>query len=381
MPTVLIVDDEKLFLSSVSEGIADALDGIGILTAGNGSEALDTVRRNAVDLVVTDLKMPVMDGFQFLTHVISEKPEISAIVMTAFGTAEIEKRVRKIGAIGYIEKPIDLQLLSDMIQDALAKRGGGFLRGINLSSFLQLLGIERKTCTLNIRQGQTVGVLVLQEGELVNARTGTKEGEEAAYEIISWPNPEIEMGTIVKKQARSINTSLDQLLLDAHQILDERIRDESLSPDRPKTSDGLTADTLQPPGPPAGQNSKEHIDMANVKDSLVAVMEIEGTVGAALADWKSGMCLGTIGGTPTYNLEIAAAGNTEVVRSKMKAMANLGIKESIEDILITLDTQFHLIRLIKNSPNLFFYVAIKKESGNLALARHKLSQIESSLTV
>ncbi len=125
----------------------------------------------------------------------------------------------------------------------------------------------------------------------------------------------------------------------------------------------------------------ENSFMANVKESLTHVMEIEGTVGAALADWKSGMCLGTIGGTPTYNLEIAAAGNTEVVRAKMKAMANLGIKEAIEDILITLDHQFHLIRIIKNSPNLFFYVAIKKDTGNLALARHKLSQIESSLSV
>jgi hypothetical protein len=125
----------------------------------------------------------------------------------------------------------------------------------------------------------------------------------------------------------------------------------------------------------------ENSFMANVKEALNLVMEIEGTVGAALADWKSGMCLGTIGGTPTYNLEIAAAGNTEVVRAKMKAMANLGIKEAIEDILITLDHQFHLIRIIKNSPNLFFYVAIKKETGNLALARHKLSQIEANLTI
>ncbi len=250
MQTVLIVDDEKLFLSSVSEGISESLEGIQVLTAGNGAEALDIIEQTPVELVVPDLKMPVMDGFQLLASLMSEKRDISAIVMTAFGTTEIEKKVRKSGAIGYIEKPIDLQLLSDLIQEALAKRGGGFLRGINLSSFLQLLGIERKTCTLNIRQGQTVGILVLQEGELVNARTGGKEGEEAAYDIISWPNPEIEMGNIVKKQVRTIRTALDQLLLDAHQILDERIRDESLSPDGQKPSAGMTADSIQPTGRP-----------------------------------------------------------------------------------------------------------------------------------
>ena len=121
--------------------------------------------------------------------------------------------------------------------------------------------------------------------------------------------------------------------------------------------------------------------MSNLKESLVAAMEIEGTIGAALVDWKSGMCLGTIGGTPTFNLEVAAAGSTEVIRSELKLMSNIGLKEVIEDILITLDTQYHLIRLLKAAPNLALYLVIKKDVGNLALARHKLAQIESKLEV
>ncbi len=376
MQTVLIVDDEKLFLSSVSEGITDALDGVLVLTAENGAGAVEILRQTTVDLVVTDLKMPGMDGFLLLAHVMTHHPKIPAIVMTAFGTPDIEKQVRTIGAIGYIEKPIDLQVLADAIQDVLFKRSGGFLREINLASFLQLLGIERKTCTLNVRQGDSVGVLAFHEGELLVARTERSEGEEAAYEIIGWPNPEIEIGNVVKRQPRNIHTQLDQLLLDAHQALDERARDETMPPPSVGAADVLTNPFIDGSADP-----RETLDMANVKESLQSVMEIEGTVGAALADWKSGMCLGTIGSTPTYNLEIAAAGNTEVVRAKMKAMANLGIRETIEDILITLDSQFHLIRLIKNSPNLFFYVAIKKDTGNLALARHKLSAIESKLTI
>ncbi len=381
MPTVLIVDDEKLFLSSVSEGIANLLDGITILTASQGAEALDIIRRGGVDLVVTDLKMPVMDGFQLLAHVASEQPQVSAIVMTAFGTSEIEKRVREIGAIGYIEKPIDLHALASLIESILARRSAGFLRGINLASFLQLLNIERKTCTLNIRQGQQLGVLIFQEGELVNAQTGHREGEAAVYEVISWSQPEIEMSGVVKKQPANVHTPLDHLLLAAHQMLDEQVLETSLSPEGRMPSSGASVEQLQPTGPRADHTSQESITMGNIKESLVAAMEIEGTIGAALADWKSGMCLGTIGGTPTFNLEIAAAGNTEVIRAKMKVMASLGLKETIEDILITLDTQYHLIRLLKNAPNLFLYLAIKKDTGNLALARHKLSQIEAKLEV
>jgi CheY-like chemotaxis protein len=381
MPTVLIVDDEKLFLSSVSEGIANLLDGITILTASQGAEALEIIRQGGVDLLVTDLKMPVMDGFQLLAYVASERPQVSAIVMTAFGTSEIEKRVREIGAIGYIEKPIDLHALASLVESTLAKRSAGFLRGINLSSFLQLLNIERKTCTLNIRQGQQLATLIFQEGELVNARTEHREGEAAVYEVIGWSQPEIEMSGVVKKQPSNVHIPLDHLLLNAHQMLDEQVREQSLSLEDQVPSSGTVVEQLQPTGPRAGHISQENFTMGNIKESLVAVMEIEGTVGAALADWKSGMCLGTIGGTPTYNLEIAAAGNTEVIRAKMKAMANLNLKETIEDILITLDTQYHLIRLLKSAPNLFLYVAIKKDTGNLALARHKLSQIEAKLEV
>jgi len=221
MPTVLIVDDEKLFLSSVSEGIANLLDGITILTASQGAEALEIIRQGGVDLLVTDLKMPVMDGFQLLAYVASERPQVSAIVMTAFGTSEIEKRVREIGAIGYIEKPIDLHALASLVESTLAKRSAGFLRGINLASFLQLLNIERKTCTLNIRQGQQLATLIFQEGELVNARTEHREGEAAVYEVIGWSRPEIEMSGVVKKQPVNVHIPLDHLLLNAHQILDE----------------------------------------------------------------------------------------------------------------------------------------------------------------
>ncbi len=379
MPTVLIVDDEKLFLSSVSEGIANILDGIRILTAGHGAEALDIVRQGGVDLVVTDLKMPVMDGFQLLARMASEHPQIPAIVMTAFGTSEIERRVREIGAIGYIEKPIDLHALASLIENILARRSAGFLRGINLASFLQLLSIERKTCTLNIRHGQQLATLIFQEGELVNARTEHREGEAAVYEVIGWSRPEIEMSGVVKKQPVNVHIPLDHLLPNAHQILDEQVLEQFLSPEG-QTS-GPPVEPFQPTGPRAEHPSQENTTMANIKESLVAAMEIEGTIGAALADWKSGMCLGTIGGTPTFNLEVAAAGSTEVIRSELKLMSNIGLKEVIEDILITLDTQYHLIRLLKTAPTLALYLVIKKDVGNLALARHKLAQIEAKLEV
>lgn len=119
--------------------------------------------------------------------------------------------------------------------------------------------------------------------------------------------------------------------------------------------------------------------MANVNQTIKKANEIQGAIGAALVDYENGMCLGAEG-TGRLNLEVAAAGNTDVVRAKLRVMQELGIEGGIEDILISLSDQYHLIRPLKNS-TLFMYLALDRKSGNLAMARHKLRDIEAALEV
>lgn len=117
--------------------------------------------------------------------------------------------------------------------------------------------------------------------------------------------------------------------------------------------------------------------MNNVKQSMDEALQIDGAIGVALVDWKSGMALGTAGSG--VNLDVAAAGNTEVIRAKHKVMGALGLKDQIEDILITLGTQYHLIRMLHSRPGLFLYLVLVRDKANLALARHKLADIESRI--
>jgi hypothetical protein len=124
--------------------------------------------------------------------------------------------------------------------------------------------------------------------------------------------------------------------------------------------------------------------MANVETSpKEAMTSIEGSLGAALVDYTSGMALGTVGGGKELDLNVAAAGNTDVVRAKVRTMEMLGLKDEIEDILITLGGQYHLIRLLKGrgSNGLFLYLALDKARANLAMARHRLRRIETGLEV
>jgi hypothetical protein len=119
--------------------------------------------------------------------------------------------------------------------------------------------------------------------------------------------------------------------------------------------------------------------VANINESLANLMQSDGALCAALVDANSGMSLGRIGSG--LDLDLAAAGNTEVVRAKMKTMKSLGLNDSIEDILITLGKQYHVIRPVAAKPGLFLYLVLDKSKSNLALARRNCQDVEASLTV
>lgn len=116
----------------------------------------------------------------------------------------------------------------------------------------------------------------------------------------------------------------------------------------------------------------------NITSTLNELMSISGAIAAAVVDTSSGMILGKAGGAD-MDLEVAAAGNSEVVKAKHRVMRDLGIKGDIEDILITLASQYHLIRPLGSDSNLFIYLVLNKAVANLALARRQLSRAEHGL--
>jgi len=116
----------------------------------------------------------------------------------------------------------------------------------------------------------------------------------------------------------------------------------------------------------------------DIQESLEDLMDISGAIGAAVVDYENGMTLGTIGGRE-LDMELAGAGNTEVVRSKKNIIHDLGLEEDIEDILISLDSQYHLIRMAKHHENIFIYLAIDRDEGNLGLARRAIDKVDEKM--
>jgi hypothetical protein len=118
-------------------------------------------------------------------------------------------------------------------------------------------------------------------------------------------------------------------------------------------------------------------EMSNVTESLESLVELAGARCAALVDSNSGMVLGYAGSDA--GLDIAAAANTEVVRAQLKSMATLGSTDAIDDILITLSTQYDVVRPLAQNPSIFLYLAMDKNKSNMALARYKVAECDQQL--
>lgn len=402
---ILLVDDEEALAWSLSSRLAKARPGDLIETAHDGAAALHLLAR-PTDLLIADIRMPGMSGIDLVLTARAAHPSLPVIVMTAFKSADIE-RIRAGTFTGYLEKPFHFERLLELVESALAPAKVGFSGAISvqtLPEIVQLYVLSSATGALTVRHHDVLAEIWFDNGVLLHARTSQARGDEAVLEILQWSGGEFSMRVGAATHERTVQSNWQELVMESCRRADERRRDKAQSSRSgwtqtppPMDDIDLAFGDFDPKFDPGAskvrgsdnlplstfiheQDSQERDSSMNIKDSLAKLNQIDGFVGAALVDSESGMLLGQEGGG-MINLEVAAAGNTEVVRAKRKTMSNLAMKDGIEDILITLGKQYHLIRPLRARVTLFFYVALDRQRANLAMARIALADVEKDLQV
>lgn len=370
--SILVVDDEEVFLRSLVEGIATELPGVNLYTASNGIEALKVLDKHLVDLLVTDVNMPQMDGLGLVAAMVGRGLRVPVIMVTAYGNREVEFEARRHGVLSVIDKPIDFSFLVEICRNTLLSLSHASLGGVTLAGLLQLLEMEQRSCTVRVFSNGQSGQIYVEGGQVVGSFHGGEVGMEAMRKILGWPTPAIELGPL-RMSERSAPMPLQAVLLEVAR------REDELSHELDLVFEDEPPPETEPRQKVRGNaRERERTIMANIEQAITTAMAIQGAIATALVDHESGMCLGSkANGFP---IEIAAAGNTEVIRAKLRVMADLGLEGGISDILITLDTQYHLLVPLSQG-SLFLYLAIDRKSGNLAMARHKLAAIEKNLVV
>lgn len=280
MKKVLVVDDDHGFLLSLQDMCRERVDAFEVVTAGNGKEALAVLASQPIDLVVTDLKMPEMDGFELVSRMSRLRNSVPVIAMTAFGTPEMEDRLMDLGAFQYIEKPVDFELLLQKIKDGLAAGAKGLVSGVSLSSFLQLLELDRKTCTIMARAGKRIGLLFFKNGSLINAYAEPLTGLDAAFEIISWDQAEIEIHNFCRNRKQTIDAPLGFILIEGARLSDERAEQPALAGAEEADDEFAQLDDLDfatgslPPSTAAMAQALEQGGKASLEETLNAAQGV-----------------------------------------------------------------------------------------------------------
>ena len=283
MKYVLIVDDEEQLLLTMQAGFESYEDRFQVMTARNGKEATALLSSTRINLVVTELKMPEMDGFELLSFLKNNFPEIPAIVMTAFGTPEIENGLLHTGMIRMLEKPVDFDELTQLILSLLEHNlTGGVLTGISLPSFLQLIEMEQNTCLMEVKTAVgEQGLLYFNKGVLYDAVFGKQTADEAVFNMLMLDDIKISFRTLPSKRLKKkIETPLMKLLMEGIRRKDEiassrEMRDcapkeseiiEPSAPDQPRHHDGIEKST----------STKGDKNMASISEVLEKFKIVDG---------------------------------------------------------------------------------------------------------
>ena len=297
-------------------------------------------------------------------------------------------------------------------EDVLERPKVGFSGAISvqtLPDIVQLYALSNATGALYVRRRGVEGKIWFEHGAITHAATGTLTGESAFHTILVWSGGNFSMHPNEAPPERSITASWTELLMESCRRIDDARRGIDPAAGPPSTRgwssapppfasndpteitpteitehvvvDMLLEETIEIAVARPPRVQLEDRQMASAKDSLGKLNDLDGFIGAALVDSESGMLLAQEGGSSLLNIEVAGAANTEVVRAKRRAIKNLGLKDEIEDILISLSKQYHLIRPLRSKGTLFFYVALDRNRANLALARITLAEVEKDLQV
>lgn len=221
MKNVLVVDSDPIMLRTLTGLLKSHGEFLNVFDAVNTKQAIDLLQESQIDIVISAIRLPKVDGFRLVTKLTKEYPSIKIIIMTKNANALLRVSIKRFPAAVHLDQSRDISMLTKRVFTELQIDYGGRVRGINLSSFLLMMELEKCTCTLKVTSKNMTGSLWMQDGELIAAKSKTLEGEEAAFEILAWKHVYIDIDYTPREVERQISMPLMLLILESSQHEDE----------------------------------------------------------------------------------------------------------------------------------------------------------------
>lgn len=221
---VLIVDDNEEMLFTLKSGLEKFNDFFKVLISSDGLDAVSKLKNHTISLVVTDIKIPRLDGVSLMNHIVENYPGTPIILISGPLNHDLKKVTDQLGIVKYLEKPFHVDQLSKKIITSLRKQtNGGTLQNVSSSMFLQLMEMEQKSCTIRLACADTGrnGILFFKKGQLWDARVRSKQGIDAAYEIFSWETVNLSIENDCPPIEDSIKKDVQSIYLESLHRKDE----------------------------------------------------------------------------------------------------------------------------------------------------------------
>ena len=238
---VLIVDDEETLTWSMSKSLSKDKDKFEVIVANSGEDALKVLEtQKQIKLVITDIRMPGISGLDLLSKIRKEYSDIKVIIITAYGSPDVQREANMRGSLYYIEKPFEIKEIRKIIMDTLKEERKGFegqLSDLLLTDVIQMKCLGKSSSSLSIKSGSRKGKIFFKKGSIVHAETDNVTGEDAFYQILSWPE-----GTFTSTRAdvpknSTIEKDWQFLVMEGLRIADEVSKPPSGEPEKPKPTE------------------------------------------------------------------------------------------------------------------------------------------------
>jgi CheY-like chemotaxis protein len=210
MKKVLIAEDDAVFLSLLKSELQKYNDRFEVLTAEDGQEAIQLLNNNQISLLITDIRMPRVDGLNLLAYVNENFPFIPCFVMTAYETPELRKRlprdIRRFFRKPFPANQLSLEILKIFDQDIPKE----LLYGISVGSFMMMIEMEKRTCILEVKLPDgDIGLFYFEKGGLYNAVCKDQKGRAAALKFVGRKRAKFSFKPLPEKKI----TKLEKMIL------------------------------------------------------------------------------------------------------------------------------------------------------------------------
>jgi CheY-like chemotaxis protein len=234
---ILILDDEQDILEIYQEILARLPSQPEIHTADTGMRAIALLESEPFKLLLIDLRMPAMDGFQVLAIVRRRFPALRVVVMTGADDEQFRARAYAMGIDLYLEKPKtgkEIINFVDCIESMLERDDRAGFRGVQSKTLVDIIQLEcltQSSIILRVQSAGGEGRFWIQKGDIIDAATGDLLGREAVLEMLRWKAGSFEILPSDAPRPRTIFSSYENLLMETAQTLDESTSEEPLPED------------------------------------------------------------------------------------------------------------------------------------------------------